>query len=133
MFNGKPSTSHIFGPPLCQQMVLLNRSQLITAVPGDGCTSASELNQLRRRATFVSATLQWMNGASFEECSDAAGGSEYDGILARVLRRTHLMLKQLDMAFQLCHGGDWWVMVVLRLLSCVKRRRQNSWLSLALR
>jgi hypothetical protein len=42
-----------------------------------------------------------MRGDSFEECSDAAGGSEFDGILARVLRRTHLMLKQLDLAFQL--------------------------------
>lgn len=52
----------------------------------------------------MTATLKWMNGDCFEECSDAAGGSEYDGILARVLRRTHLMLKQLDLAFQLFLG-----------------------------
>eukprot|EP00438_Fugacium_kawagutii_P006699 Skav219111 [mRNA] locus=scaffold1574:326424:353022:+ [translate_table: standard] len=81
---------------------------------GDQSTSSALLNQLRRRATFVTATFKWMSGDCFEECSDAAGGSEYDGILARVLRRTHLMLKQLDLAFQLpgrLHavgpGGTW--------------------------
>ena len=42
-----------------------------------------------------------MNGENFEKCSEAAGGSEYDGILARVLRRTHLLLKQLEVASEL--------------------------------
>lgn len=82
---------------------------------GDACTSAKLLNQMHRRATFVRATLKWMQGASFEECSDAAGGPEYDGILARVLRRTHLMLKQLGLAFQLFLG--WVVMFLGRFAS----------------
>lgn len=72
---------------------------------------------MHRRATFVRATLKWMQGASFEECSDAAGGPEYDGILARVLRRTHLMLKQLGLAFQLFLG--WVVMFLGRFASKV--------------
>ena len=42
-----------------------------------------------------------MKQENFEKCSDAAGGSEFDGILARVLRRTYLFLKQLEVASDL--------------------------------
>ena len=60
-----------------------------------------EIKQLRKRAGFVEPVLRWMKGEDFEQCSEAAGGSEYDGILARVLRRTHLLLKQLEVALNL--------------------------------
>ncbi|CAE7563472.1 MTR4, partial [Symbiodinium sp. CCMP2456] len=60
-----------------------------------------EVQQLRKRAGFVDPVLRWMKQENFEKCSDAAGGSEFDGILARVLRRTYLFLKQLEVASDL--------------------------------
>ncbi|CAJ1354648.1 unnamed protein product [Effrenium voratum] len=75
-----------------------------------GVMDEVSLGQLRRRAGFVQATYLWMQKENFERCSDAAGGAEYDGILARVLKRTspsaaqsaeRLLLKQLEMAMAL--------------------------------
>ena len=75
----------------CEEQ-LASLSPFLDGAPGDS------LQLLLRRASFVSATYFWMTGQSFQHCSAAAGGPEYDGILARVLRRTQLLLRQLEMA-----------------------------------
>lgn len=75
----------------CEEQ-LASLSPFLDGAPGDS------LQLLLRRASFASATYFWMTGKSFPHCSAAAGGPEYDGILARVLRRTQLLLRQLEMA-----------------------------------
>eukprot|EP00931_Biecheleriopsis_adriatica_P005219 TRINITY_DN10674_c0_g2_i1.p1 TRINITY_DN10674_c0_g2~~TRINITY_DN10674_c0_g2_i1.p1 ORF type:complete len:2583 (+),score=543.74 TRINITY_DN10674_c0_g2_i1:16-7764(+) len=64
------------------------------------------LHKLRRSAGFVEAMLAWMRGETFEHASLAAGGKDGDGILARVIRRTHSLLKEFDAALSLLGHDD---------------------------
>ncbi|CAJ1445443.1 unnamed protein product, partial [Effrenium voratum] len=93
------ATADRFGPywQWCEDQV----PQISETLRACGVMDEVSLGQLRRRAGFVQATYLWMQKENFERCSDAAGGAEYDGILARVLKRTSLLLKQLEMAMAL--------------------------------